>query len=33
MIPANGLDIIPTKIVDKDTVDAYAAEQKAMSGQ
>ncbi|GAB0119983.1 ABC transporter substrate-binding protein [Acidisoma sp. 7E03] len=32
-IPANGLDIIPTKIVSKDTVDAYAAEQKAMSGQ
>jgi len=33
MIPANGLDIIPTKIVSKDTVDAYVAEQKAMSGQ
>lgn len=33
MIPANGLDIIPTKIVDKSTVDAYVAEQKAMSGQ
>lgn len=33
VIPANGLDIIPTKIVDKSTVDAYAAEQKAMSGQ
>jgi ribose transport system substrate-binding protein len=30
-IPANGLDIIPTKIVDKDTVDAYVAEQKAMA--
>lgn len=33
VIPANGLDIIPTKIVDQSTVDAYAAEQKAMSGQ
>lgn len=33
VVPANGLDIIPTKIVTKDTVDAYVAEQKAMSGQ
>ncbi|MEI9407515.1 MULTISPECIES: sugar-binding protein [Mesorhizobium] len=31
-IPANGLIIIPTKIIGKDDVDAYAANLKAMSG-
>ena len=31
-IPANALIIIPTKIVGKDDVDAYAANLKAMSG-
>jgi ribose transport system substrate-binding protein len=31
-IPANGLIIVPTKIVGKDDVDAYAANLKAMSG-
>lgn len=30
VIPANGLDIIQTKIVDSSNVDAYVAEQKAM---
>lgn len=30
-IPANGLDIIQTKIVSQDNVDAYVAEQKAMA--
>ncbi|HXE23312.1 MAG TPA: sugar-binding protein [Roseiarcus sp.] len=32
-IPANGLIIIPTKIVTKDTVDAYAANLKKMQGK
>lgn len=32
-IPANGLIIIPTKIIGKDDVDAYAANLKAMSGK
>jgi ribose transport system substrate-binding protein len=32
-VPANHLIIIPTKIVDKDTVDAYVAEQKSMAGE
>ena len=32
-VPANHLIIIPTKIVTKDTVDAYVAEQKSMSGE
>ncbi|MBZ9795555.1 sugar-binding protein [Mesorhizobium sp. ES1-4] len=31
-IPANGLIIIPTKIIGKDDVDAYAANLKAMAG-
>ena len=31
-IPAGGLIIIPTKIIGKDDVDAYAANLKAMSG-
>ena len=31
-IPANALIIIPTKIIGKDDVDAYAANLKAMSG-
>ncbi|MCF6121332.1 MULTISPECIES: sugar-binding protein [Mesorhizobium] len=31
-IPENGLIIIPTKIIGKDDVDAYAANLKAMSG-
>ncbi|MER9868287.1 sugar-binding protein [Mesorhizobium sp. M0136] len=31
-IPADGLIIIPTKIIGKDDVDAYAASLKAMSG-
>jgi ribose transport system substrate-binding protein len=31
-IPANQLLIIPTKIVTKDNVDAYVADQKAMAG-
>ncbi len=31
-VPANKLIIEPTKIVSKDTVDAYYAEQKAMAG-
>ncbi|TIL95625.1 MAG: ABC transporter substrate-binding protein [Mesorhizobium sp.] len=31
-IPENGLIIIPTKIIGKDDVDAYAASLKAMSG-
>ncbi len=31
-VPANHLIIIPTKIVDKDNVDAYYADQKAMAG-
>jgi ribose transport system substrate-binding protein len=31
-VPANHLIIIPTKIVTKDTVDAYVADQKAMAG-
>jgi ribose transport system substrate-binding protein len=31
-IPANNLIIIPTKIIGKDDVDAYAANLKAMSG-
>ena len=31
-IPANGLIIIPTKIISKDDVDAYAANLKAMAG-
>ena len=31
-IPENGLIIVPTKIVGKDDVDAYAANLKAMSG-
>lgn len=31
-IPASGLIIIPTKIIGKDDVDAYAANLKAMSG-
>ncbi|TIL75533.1 MAG: ABC transporter substrate-binding protein [Mesorhizobium sp.] len=31
-IPENGLIIIPTKIIGKDEVDAYAASLKAMSG-
>ena len=32
-IPANGLIIVPTKIIDKADVDAYAANLKAMSGK
>ena len=32
-VPANHLIIIPTKIVDKDTVDAYVADQKSMAGE
>jgi ribose transport system substrate-binding protein len=32
-IPANGLIIIPTKIVNQQTVDAYVAEQEAMAGK
>jgi ribose transport system substrate-binding protein len=32
-VPANHLIIIPTKIVTKDTVDAYVADQKAMAGE
>jgi ribose transport system substrate-binding protein len=32
-IPANGLIIIPTKIIGKDDVDAYAANLKAMAGK
>jgi ribose transport system substrate-binding protein len=32
-VPANHLIIIPTKIVDKNNVDAYYADQKAMAGQ
>src|SRR6185437_7263243 len=32
-VPANGLIIIPTKIVTKDTVDAYAANLKKMQGK
>jgi ribose transport system substrate-binding protein len=32
-IPANGLIIIPTKIIGKDDVDAYAANLKAMQGK
>ncbi|MER9486532.1 sugar-binding protein [Mesorhizobium sp. M0563] len=31
-VPADGLIIIPTKIIGKDDVDAYAASLKAMSG-
>lgn len=31
-VPENGLIIIPTKIIGKDDVDAYAANLKAMSG-
>jgi ribose transport system substrate-binding protein len=31
-IPANGLIIVPTKIIGKDDVDAYAANLKAMAG-
>jgi ribose transport system substrate-binding protein len=31
-IPANKLIIIPTKIIGKDDVDAYAANLKAMAG-
>lgn len=31
-VPADGLIIIPTKIIGKDDVDAYAANLKAMSG-
>lgn len=31
-IPADGLIIVPTKIIGKDDVDAYAANLKAMSG-
>jgi ribose transport system substrate-binding protein len=31
-IPAGNLIIIPTKIIGKDDVDAYAANLKAMSG-
>ncbi|MGX8010789.1 sugar-binding protein [Mesorhizobium sp. ORM8.1] len=31
-LPANGLIIIPTKIIGKDDVDAYAANLKAMAG-
>ncbi|TIT84170.1 MAG: ABC transporter substrate-binding protein, partial [Mesorhizobium sp.] len=32
-IPANGLIIVPTKIIGKDDVDAYAANLKAMAGK
>jgi len=32
-LPANNLIIIPTKIIGKDDVDAYAASLKAMSGK
>jgi ribose transport system substrate-binding protein len=32
-VPVNHLIIIPTKIVTKDTVDAYIADQKAMAGE
>jgi ribose transport system substrate-binding protein len=32
-IPADGLIIIPTKIIGKADVDAYAAALKAMSGK
>lgn len=31
-IPANGLIIVPTKVIGKDDVDAYAANLKAMAG-
>jgi len=31
-IPANGLIIVPTKVVDKDNVDQYSADLKAMAG-
>jgi ribose transport system substrate-binding protein len=31
-VPANGLIIIPTKVIGKDDVDAYAANLKAMAG-
>jgi ribose transport system substrate-binding protein len=32
-VPANGLIIVPTKIIGKDDVDAYAASLKAMAGK
>jgi ribose transport system substrate-binding protein len=32
-IPANKLIIVPTKIIGKDDVDAYAANLKAMQGK
>jgi ribose transport system substrate-binding protein len=32
-IPANGLIIVPTKIVAQGDVDAYAASLKAMAGK
>ena len=32
-IPANGLDIIPTKVIDKTNVDAFAADLKKMQGK
>ncbi|AZO72376.1 MULTISPECIES: sugar-binding protein [unclassified Mesorhizobium] len=32
-IPENGLIIVPTKIIGKDDVDAYAADLKAMAGK
>ena len=31
-LPANGLDIIPTKVIEKDNVDAFAADLKKMRG-
>lgn len=32
-LPANGLDIVPTKIIEKNTVDAFAAELKQRQGK
>ena len=32
-IPANGLDIIPTKVIDKANVDAFVADLKKMQGK
>ena len=32
-LPANGLLIVPTKVIDKTTVDAFAAELKMRQGK